>query len=169
MTKDLFPSPPHHEEEWLSWLRLLGSRRVGPATFFRLEYGSADDALWALPEIAWAAGVKDYRICPETVALAEMRADPISVGVMPCGRRSVDPRLGIGPQRGFPSVRKSGTGRQDQSTARRHAKLGKLSHLAILYPTSPKILLQCAEKLCKFLPLSKAIANLDTGALTSDH
>jgi len=80
MAKDLFPSPtpltpPHHEEEWLSWLRLLRSRRVGPATFKRLlhEHGSAGAALAALPEIARAAGVKDYQVCPQAVAQAEWR------------------------------------------------------------------------------------------------
>ncbi len=67
MAKDLFPSthpltPPLTEEEWLSWLRLLRSRRVGVSTFFRLmtEYGSAQAALAALPEIAAEAGVKNY-------------------------------------------------------------------------------------------------------------
>ncbi len=85
MTKDLFPSPPpltppHHEEEWLSWLRLLRSRRVGPATFFRLmkEHGTADAALKALPEIARAAGVRDYRICPLPVVQAELRAGKLA-------------------------------------------------------------------------------------------
>ncbi|MEE9428740.1 MAG: DNA-processing protein DprA [Paracoccaceae bacterium] len=85
MTKDLFPSPPpltppHHEEEWLSWLRLLRSRRVGPATFFRLmaEHGTADEALRALPEIARAAGVKDYKICPEAVVRTEMQAGKLA-------------------------------------------------------------------------------------------
>ncbi len=52
MAKDLSPSthpltPPLTEEEWLPWLRLLRSHRVGVTTFFRLmtEYGSADAAL----------------------------------------------------------------------------------------------------------------------------
>ena len=69
MAKDLSPSthpltPPLTEEVWLSWLRLLRSRRVGVSTFFRLmsEYGSAEAALDALPEIAADAGVKDYRV-----------------------------------------------------------------------------------------------------------
>ncbi|MEE9388565.1 MAG: DNA-processing protein DprA [Paracoccaceae bacterium] len=85
MTKDLFPSPPpltppHPEEEWLSWLRLLRSRRVGPATFFRLmqDHGTADEALRALPEVARAAGVKDYQVCPEAVALAELKAGKLA-------------------------------------------------------------------------------------------
>ncbi|MEM7720683.1 MAG: DNA-processing protein DprA, partial [Pseudomonadota bacterium] len=53
------------EEEWHSWIRLLRSRRVGVSTFFRLmkDYGSADDALEALPQIAADAGVSKYRPC----------------------------------------------------------------------------------------------------------
>ncbi|MCV6593587.1 MAG: DNA-processing protein DprA [Silicimonas sp.] len=74
MAKDLFPSthpltPPLTEEEWLSWLRLLRSRRVGICTFFRLmtEHGSAVDALAALPKVAFEAGVSNYQPCPEQV------------------------------------------------------------------------------------------------------
>ncbi|NDW00297.1 DNA-processing protein DprA [Salipiger sp. PrR002] len=68
------PLPPTTEAERFDWLRLLRSRRVGPTTFWRLmaEHGSAADGLAALPEVAAAAGVSDYRICPEGVAAAEM-------------------------------------------------------------------------------------------------
>jgi len=38
------------------------------------EHGSAAAALAALPEIARAAGVADYAVCPEAVAQAELRA-----------------------------------------------------------------------------------------------
>ncbi|WP_224817096.1 DNA-processing protein DprA [Hasllibacter sp. MH4015] len=57
-------------------LRLIRSRRVGPATYLRLlsEHGSAAAALRALPEVAKAAGVKGYEPCPEPVVLAELRA-----------------------------------------------------------------------------------------------
>ncbi|MCX8509751.1 MAG: DNA-processing protein DprA [Rhodobacteraceae bacterium] len=60
----------------MSWLRLIRSRRVGVATFWRLlaDHGSARAALIALPELARAAGVTDYEPCPESVALAEIRA-----------------------------------------------------------------------------------------------
>ncbi|MGR3757705.1 MAG: DNA-processing protein DprA [Tranquillimonas sp.] len=69
-------TPPHSEEEKLDWLRLLRSRRVGPATFYRLtaEFGSAAAALAELPQVARAAGVSDYAPCPVDVAAAEMRA-----------------------------------------------------------------------------------------------
>lgn len=60
----------------VTYLRLIRSRRVGPATFHRLitEYGTATAALEALPEIAAEAGVTDYNICPEAVVLAELKA-----------------------------------------------------------------------------------------------
>ena len=60
----------------LSVLRLIRSRRVGPATFHRLiaEHGSARAALAALPEIAAQSGVSGYQVCPEGVAAAELAA-----------------------------------------------------------------------------------------------
>lgn len=63
-------------EERLAALRLIRSRRVGPAGWHRMvgEHGSAAAALAALPQVAAAAGVTDYTSCPEGVALAEMRA-----------------------------------------------------------------------------------------------
>ncbi|MCH2248278.1 MAG: DNA-processing protein DprA [Cognatishimia sp.] len=69
-------NPPTTEDERFLWLRLLRSRRVGPATFHRLmgEYGSAEAALSVLPEIAAEAGVDDYSVCPEGVIEAELRA-----------------------------------------------------------------------------------------------
>lgn len=69
-------TPPTKEDDRLSWLRLIRSRRVGVATFWRLleEHGSARAALEALPEIAKAAGVADYTICPEGVVHAECKA-----------------------------------------------------------------------------------------------
>lgn len=70
------PLPPTTEEDRFSWLRLLRSRRVGVATFHRLmaEHGSAQNALDALPEVARAAGVEGYEICPPRVVEAEMKA-----------------------------------------------------------------------------------------------
>ena len=70
------PLHPTTEEDTVSRLRLLRSRRVGVATYRRLlaEHGSAASALAALPQIAQAAGVADYRVCPEGVVLAELKA-----------------------------------------------------------------------------------------------
>ncbi len=57
-------------------LGLLRSRQVGPATYRRLlaEHGTALAALDALPDIAAAAGVSDYSVCPEGVVAAELKA-----------------------------------------------------------------------------------------------
>ncbi|MEO0678012.1 MAG: DNA-processing protein DprA [Pseudomonadota bacterium] len=70
------PLPPISEEECLVRLRLLRSRRVGPATFHKLirDHGSARAALEALPEIAQRAGERGYEVCAPGVAEAEMRA-----------------------------------------------------------------------------------------------
>ena len=91
MAEDLFSShptltPPTTEEMRLSWLRLLRSRRVGVSTFFRLmnEHGNADDALKVLPEIARAAGVLDYAVCPEGVVVAELKAARVAGAKMIC-------------------------------------------------------------------------------------
>ena len=77
---DFIPSPPltppHTAEDRINWLRLLRSRRVGTATFYRLmnDHGSAQASLDALPDIARAAGVNGYRICPKSVVEEELRA-----------------------------------------------------------------------------------------------
>ena len=62
------------DEEPEEWLRLVRSRRIGPATFHRLmaEHGSAAAVLAVLPGIAAAAGVEDYRLCPVEVVRHEM-------------------------------------------------------------------------------------------------
>ena len=75
----LFHTPPllhSTEDAAFDCLRLLRSRRVGPTTYHRLmrEHGSATAALDALPDIAAAAGVADYTICPEGVIAAELKA-----------------------------------------------------------------------------------------------
>ena len=69
-------TPPTTEDDRLSWLRLIRSRRVGASTFHRLiaEHGSAQAALTVLPEVARAAGIAGYTSCPVAVAEAEMAA-----------------------------------------------------------------------------------------------
>jgi DNA processing protein len=69
------PLPPKAEDDRLDRLRLVRSRRVGAVTFHRLmaEHGSARAALAALPDIARAAGVNDYEICPMGVVQAEVK------------------------------------------------------------------------------------------------
>ncbi|WP_071673605.1 DNA-processing protein DprA [Nioella nitratireducens] len=70
------PAPPAGQEDRFARLRLIRSRRVGPATFRRLmaEHGDAATALAALPDVALAAGVKVYAPCSEAAARAEIRA-----------------------------------------------------------------------------------------------
>ncbi|ABD56075.1 DNA protecting protein DprA [Jannaschia sp. CCS1] len=70
------PPPAQGDDDRLLRLRLIRSRRVGPATYLRLlaEHGTAAAALDALPEVAAAAGVQKYEVCPEPVVLAELRA-----------------------------------------------------------------------------------------------
>lgn len=72
------------DDDPADWLRLIRSRRIGPATFHRLmaEHGSAAEALRALPEIAKAAGVESYEICPMGVVVAEMKAARAAGAVM---------------------------------------------------------------------------------------
>ncbi len=86
MTEDTHPSthpplPPTTEDDRISWLRLLRSRRVGVATFYRLlsEHGTAQAALIALPDVARNAGVKDYSAWSKERALAEYE-DGIAAG-----------------------------------------------------------------------------------------
>jgi len=70
------PPPATGDGDRLLRLRLIRSRRVGPATYLRLlsEHGSAGAALDALPDVAAAAGVRGYEACPEPVVMAELRA-----------------------------------------------------------------------------------------------
>ncbi|MBC7155941.1 MAG: DNA-protecting protein DprA, partial [Rhodobacteraceae bacterium] len=92
MADDLFttagrvPGAPSAGER-LAWLRLIRSRRVGPATFWRLlgEHGSADAALDALPAIARAAGMAEYSPCPEGVVRAELAAGRAAGARLICG------------------------------------------------------------------------------------
>lgn len=78
-TTTLFRSPPllpTTKEDTVDRLRLLRSRRVGVATYRRLisEHGSAAAALDALPQVAEAAGVSGYAICPLDRVHAELDA-----------------------------------------------------------------------------------------------
>jgi DNA processing protein len=68
------PHPTPLGEDPVDWLRLIRSRRVGPATFHRLvaDHGDVRNALAALPDIARAAGVDGYEPCPADVARAEL-------------------------------------------------------------------------------------------------
>lgn len=84
-------TPPLTEEAWLDWFRLLRSRRVGVATFYRLmeEHGDAGEALEALPGIAADAGIENYAPCPAGVAAAELEAGR-RAGAVPLARGAPD-------------------------------------------------------------------------------
>ena len=73
---DYAPPPSTAGQDRLARLRLIRSRRVGPATYIRMmaQHGSAEAALTELPKVAEAAGVTDYAPCSEAAALAEMKA-----------------------------------------------------------------------------------------------
>ncbi|MTH78607.1 DNA-processing protein DprA [Paracoccus aestuariivivens] len=74
--RQVYGPPSANPDKCLANLRLIRSRRVGPATFHRLlaEHGNAEAALDALPALARAAGLDDYEPCPIEAALAEMDA-----------------------------------------------------------------------------------------------
>jgi DNA processing protein len=88
MDSDLFyhAQPSLTADQRLDWLRLIRSRRVGAVTFHRLIAGhcTAAAALAALPEIASAAGVKDYVVCPPEVAAHEMSLARVAGAKMLC-------------------------------------------------------------------------------------
>jgi DNA processing protein len=88
MDSDLFyhAQPSLTADQRLDWLRLIRSRRVGAVTFHRLIAGhcTAAAALAALPEIASAAGVKDYAVCPPEVAAHEMSLARVAGAKMLC-------------------------------------------------------------------------------------
>lgn len=66
---------PRSQEDAFNWLRLIRSDRVGPVTFVRLinEFGSAQAALEALPDIATKAGVEKYQLADTQKIRSEIR------------------------------------------------------------------------------------------------
>ena len=62
------------EVQRIAWLRLIRTEKVGPVAFVELinRFGSAQDALDALPELAARAGGRAPRICPRDRAEAEL-------------------------------------------------------------------------------------------------
>ena len=60
----------------MSWLRLIRSENVGPATFRALvnEFGGAEAAIDALPLLSRRGGRADVRLCSEAEAEAELEA-----------------------------------------------------------------------------------------------
>src|SRR5512135_3025209 len=65
------------EGQRLSWLRLIRSENVGPATFRALvkQFGGAEADLTALPMLSRRGGrTQSIRVCTEVEALAELEA-----------------------------------------------------------------------------------------------
>jgi DNA processing protein len=68
------PLPLQTEEETIAWLRLVRSEGIGPVTFYSLldKFGSASEALYALPDFAKKSGrKKPLAIFTEEKALKE--------------------------------------------------------------------------------------------------
>ena len=65
---------PLSDSERLDWLRLIRSDNVGPINFGQLlqRFGSAAEALSALPELAKRGGRKAFQACPRDVAEEEV-------------------------------------------------------------------------------------------------
>lgn len=92
-------SPPQHfeltREQRLTWLQLIRSENVGPATFRDLinHFGTASAALEALPQLSQKGGKRHIRICTRENAEAELEA---------CERKSVR-LLGMG-ESAYPNI-----------------------------------------------------------------
>lgn len=67
-------SRPLSDNERLDWLRLIRSENVGPITFRDLmtRFGSAREALEALPDLARRGGGGRIRLCPNSEAETEL-------------------------------------------------------------------------------------------------
>jgi DNA processing protein len=70
----LSTSQPLSDRERLDWLRLIRSDNVGPVTFGQLlrRFGSAAEALAALPDLARRGGRKTLHVCSADAAEAEI-------------------------------------------------------------------------------------------------
>lgn len=69
--------PSLTDDQRVAWLRLARTERVGPISFFNFinRFGSAENALAALPDIASNAGNSKFsKICSEDEALRELEA-----------------------------------------------------------------------------------------------
>lgn len=79
---------PQSTPELIDWLRLIRSQNIGPHTFWGLlsKYGSAAEALQALPELARQRNRKTVKLAAENDAVRELEqiekygAKPVAVG-----------------------------------------------------------------------------------------
>ncbi len=81
--------------EKIAWVRLARSAQVGPQTFRALldEFGTAQAALAALPDLAGRGGMRGYRPCPEDAAMQELQQAEL------CGARLI-----CLPEAAFPAL-----------------------------------------------------------------
>jgi DNA processing protein len=98
--------PPHKQrsaprlsrQQRLSWLRLIRSENVGPATFRALvnEFGGAEAAIDALPILSRRGGrAQDMRLCSEAEAEAELEAaEALGASLVAIGEPGYPPALG---------------------------------------------------------------------------
>jgi DNA processing protein len=96
--------PPHNQKsaarlnrhQRLSWLRLIRSENVGPATFRALvnEFGGAEAAIEALPMLSRRGGRSDIHLCTEAEAEAELdAAESLGASLVAIGEPGYPPAL----------------------------------------------------------------------------
>ncbi len=87
-----------NEEQKLNWLRLLRSENVGPVTFRALinQFGSAEAALAALPDLSERGGGRRIGICSRRQAEAELRtAGRLNATLVALGEDGYPPWLNV--------------------------------------------------------------------------
>jgi DNA processing protein len=86
-----------NHQQRLSWLRLIRSENVGPATFRTLvnEFGGAEAAIEALPLLSRRGGrAHDIRLCTEAEAEAELEAaERLGANLVAIGEPGYPPAL----------------------------------------------------------------------------
>jgi len=86
-----------NDRQRLSWLRLIRSENIGPATFRALvnQFGGAEAALTALPALSRRGDLgKVIRLCPEVEAEAELQpTDRIGAKLVAIGETGYPPAL----------------------------------------------------------------------------
>ena len=84
------------DRQRLSWLRLIRSENVGPATFRALvnQFGGAEAALDALPALSRRGGRASIRVFTEAEAEAELKAaDRAGASLVVMGEKGYPPAL----------------------------------------------------------------------------
>jgi DNA processing protein len=85
-----------NRQQRISWLRLIRSENVGPATFRALvnEFGGAEAAIDALPDLSRRGGRAFIRLCSEAEAEAELdAAEALGASLVAIGEPGYPPAL----------------------------------------------------------------------------